>query len=92
MTTLEEGLIQLGFGPKGRITNSYELSITRSTFRKVISVAPNIGNQYVYIIEGVRGEPRLDDDIVTVYNSDYDGELSIEWIKQLKDLLWKEKK
>lgn len=84
--TLEEQLLELGFTKE---VMCYSISISRDPKHyKVISVSPQLHNQYVYIREADGDEDiRLYDEVVTIFNSDYDGELKIEWIEKLVNLL-----
>jgi len=82
-------LISLGFKEQiGPIIITYEISISAFLQNyKTISCTIQYGNQYVYLREGKLHENRIDDDIITVYNSDIQGPLTCEWIENLLILL-----
>jgi hypothetical protein len=69
---------------KGAVMTSYSMSISRSenTFKE-ITVALEPGNQYVMIREGNINAERHKDDIVVVYNGDFDGKLMLQRLDYL---------
>lgn len=85
----EAFLIDFGFKKiQSLILPSYEINISRhpGTF-KTLSCTIQQGNQYVTLREGEKQKDRMNDDLVNVYNSDYDGELTCEYIQALYNLL-----
>jgi hypothetical protein len=70
------------------IITSYSIDISTSdSIYKVISISIKKNNQYVYIREGEIDEPRYKDNIINVFNSDYNGELFVHYIQNLYKIL-----
>lgn len=70
------------------IKDSYTLNISRLPFIfKEICVYTQKHNQFVYLREGDLKNCREEDNLVTIFNSDLNGELTINWIKNLVNLL-----
>ena len=56
-------------------------------FNKTLEISISFGNQHVYIREN------LDLDLVCIYNSDVNGNLTVEYLEQLiKVIYWKNEK
>lgn len=67
---------------------SYDLDISYfDNDYKVISVAPSLGNQYIYIRQGDEDKPREEDKLICIFNSDIHGELTSEYITNLTKIL-----
>lgn len=68
--------------------NIYTLSIKwhDMTFRE-LSICTAVGNQYVYIREIELGVPHEKSEIVTIYNSDLQGNLTIEYLELLLQVI-----
>ena len=86
----EEFLLSIGYVKhESLVLDSYALSITKfpDTELKQISCTIEIGNQYVYVRQGLLHEKRNADDVVAIFNSDTHGVLTNEWIEKLVNLL-----
>jgi hypothetical protein len=86
-------LLLKGFTPlEGILVRSFSKDISQFEEQyKVISVCINPGNVYVYLREGDKMEPREEDDMVTVFNGDRQGQLKKEFIEKLYTLLTNKK-
>jgi len=87
--TLEEKLIDLGFIRRdSKILDSYILDISYTpTEIKELSISTELGNQYVYIRQGDKGKAHWEVDLVCIYNSDYMGNLTVEYIEKLVEVI-----
>lgn len=91
MKITHEWLIENGFTfVPSHILPNYYISISNypSNF-KIISLTIEFGNQYVYVREGDKEKPRHEDGVVTLFNSDFNGPLTIEFVETLYNLLKK---
>lgn len=69
---------------KTPITDIYSLSINiYPTEWKAISFTIDYGNQYIYIRQGQLNEHRHDDDVVTIYNGDFDGLITLNKLQNI---------
>lgn len=68
--------------------NIYVLTIKYGDipFRE-LSICTSISNQYVYIREIELGVPHEESEMVTIYNSDLQGNLTIEYLELLLQLI-----
>lgn len=90
MDNLEQHLLDLGFKlEKNLIIDRYTLDISFNPmfeFRQ-LSVTTEQGNQYIMIRQGDLERPRHEDECCTLFNSDYQGELTLEVIDDLVKVL-----
>lgn len=86
MNNIKEGilatpelLLLYGFKErKGPVIDNYSISISKNKLEyKEISVTLSHGNQYIMVRQGDLKQPRHKDDVVTLYNGDYDGKLEM---------------
>jgi hypothetical protein len=86
MSKMKEGvlatpelLLLYGFRErKGLVMDTYSISISRNKLEyKEVSVTLSPGNQYIMVIRGDSKSPRHKDDVITLYNGDYDGKLEM---------------
>lgn len=91
MKITNEWLIENGFTfIPSPIIPSYSISISNYPGNfKIISLTIEFGNQYVYVREGDKGKSRQEDNVVTLFNSDFNGPLTIEFVDTLYNLLKK---
>jgi len=68
------------------LLTSYSISISKNGIYKVLSTTIEPGNQYVYVREG-NNDKRHEDDVITIFNGDLDGELYFHHIQNLYFLL-----
>lgn len=84
-----EVMIALGFTcVSSVIMPSYIIDI--SNFKeeyKVISVYIQKGNQYIYVRAGEKDKSREQDDLITIFNSDVNGVLTLEKIHRVYNAL-----
>lgn len=95
MKSIEDFLLSNGFTKVDSIIlPSYTLDISNfeSEFKQLsVTVEPH--NQYVSIRCGDLVAKRHEDEIITIYNSDINGELTIEYLTKLIEvMIWKIKK
>jgi len=85
----EEILLRFGFEKhESKILPSYSISIAKSDLqykRLIVTIDP--GNTYVSIREGHIQHNRDEDDIVILFNSDYDGKLYTHWLQNIYSFL-----
>jgi len=86
MSKMKEGvlatpelLLLYGFKErKGPVIDTYSMSISRNKLEyKEVSVTLSPGNQYIMARQGDLESPRHKDDVITLYNGDYDGKLEM---------------
>lgn len=87
--TIEEKLIELGFIRRdSKILDSYVLDISYNSEEiKELSISTELGNQYVYIRQGQIEKKHWEADLVCIYKSDYMGNLTIEYIEKLVEVI-----
>ncbi len=80
-----ELLILNGFEEtKGPVIDNYGMNISRNELEfKRISITLENGNQYIMVREGDLNSSRHKDDVVVIYNSDYDGNLKMYRLNNL---------
>lgn len=86
----EKELLDLGFKlVPSPITDSYTLNVSfMPEFEyKELSVTIQPGNQYMFIRQGSVEQDMYKDDLVTLFNSDSQGELTIDIVKRMVDVL-----
>lgn len=66
---------------------TYNLSHNPDYDFKQLSVNIEMGNQYVFLRQGDPEVDRANDDVITIYNSDYHGDLTCEYIQALLPVL-----
>lgn len=81
----EEWLIKFGFEEikSNSMIPSYTKSIAWYKGFKVLSVYIQFGNQYVYIRDGELMADRTDDHLVTIYNQDIHGPLTVNYLQNI---------
>lgn len=74
-----ELLLLYGFRErKGPVMDTYSMSISRNKLEyKEVSVTLSPGNQYIMARQGDLESQRHKDDVITLYNGDYDGKLEM---------------
>ena len=89
MILTEQEILDLGFAKQPNlIIDNYTLDLSFNEFEfKSLSVTIEQGNQYVFIRQGSIEEPRHKDDVVTVFNGDSQGQLTLEYLKDLCEVL-----
>ena len=87
----EQEILELGFTkrPNQLIIDSYMISVALNPYEfKELSVTIQQGNQYVFIRQGsAENERREEDDVVTLFNGDSQGELTYNLLKQICEVL-----
>jgi len=85
-------LFDLGFEVfAGKVMSTYSINVSKNEMEfKTITLSLEKGNTYVAIRQGSNESPRHEDDLVTVFNSDYHGNLYIHWLQNLYFLLTQE--
>lgn len=85
----EDELFELGYIKNNSIiSNNYSLNISRwNGCFKEISIFTDPNSQFIYLREGDLTNRRENDDVITIFNSDFDGELTIDYIEKLTNLL-----
>lgn len=81
LESLRDWLLNSGFTEyKHFILNSYTKAYG---IDRELSISTDFGNQYIYV------KDNKDDSVVSIYNSDINGNLSIEYLEQLvKTIYW----
>ena len=74
-----ELLLLYGFKErKGPVIDTYSMNISRNKLEyKEVSVTLSPGNQYIMARQGDLESLRHKDDVITLYNGDYDGKLEM---------------
>jgi len=71
------------------ILPAWDIHIERE---KRLSVSCEPGNTYIYITEHNQEDRRKIEDLICIFNSDYDGPLYLDYLKELYYILTKGKK
>lgn len=85
----EELLLKAGFEKiESLIISSYQIDVSYfpGVF-KVLSITLEQGNQYIYLREGRKEDPRHKDDVCTLRNGDIHGPIYMQQVEDLYELL-----